>query len=201
MRRRWYSWLAWLAAAADADAEDDADETYADGMGGGTGSGFLLRPGDGARDGTTGGMCVGEGIGGMTGGSPENVGSSEGYVRLRPGVRVCVEGDRFGVLDDLDGARDNVPDELSSGITGIELGGDCDDVATRGYVWLLVTGLGLDFEGTGVPATISGLRRPAGSSVKPLRKTLEDAEVGGVSRLMDDIVLVIDGMDESRLVG
>lgn len=102
-------------------------------MGGG-GNGFLFRVGEGARGGTTGGMCDGEGMGGMTAGSPDSVGSSDGYVRLRAGVRARDEGDRFGVLDDLDGARDSVPDEPSSGITGIVLGGDCDDVLTRGYV-------------------------------------------------------------------
>lgn len=39
---------------------------------------------------------------------------------------------------------------------------------------------------------------PAGSSVKLVRNTLDDAEVGGVSKIIDDMVLVMDGIDESR---
>lgn len=109
VRLRWCSWL----IAADADAEETG---YDEGIGG-AGSGFLegARGGDDARDdGTvrlgegTGGMTFwGDGMGGITGGSPLR-GSNVGYVRLRVtelgvrgvfGVFVCVDGDRRGVFD------------------------------------------------------------------------------------------------------
>ena len=108
-------------------------DRYEEGMGGG-GKGFFPRIGEGTRDGTTGGMCVGEGIGGITAGSPVSVGSIVGYVRLRPGVRVWTDGDRLGVLDVLDGARDRETAGLSSGIAGILFAGDCDDVDMSGNV-------------------------------------------------------------------
>lgn len=147
----------------------------------------------------------GEGMGGITGGSPLR-GSNVGYVRLRVtelgvlgvlGVFVCVDGDRRGVFD-TDDVRDSETGERSSGMAGIVLGGDCEEVDIKGYVWLLPSSRGLVFEGVG-PPTMRGLSSPAGSSEKVLRKTLDEAEVGGVSTVSEDMTLVIEARDDSRL--
>lgn len=153
-----------------------------------------------------GGMtCCGEGIGGMTGGSP--LMSSVGYVRLRVtelgvlgafGLFVCVDGERRGVFD-IEDARERIAGERASGMVGVVLGGDCEVLETRGYVWLLPRSRGLFFEGVG-PPTRRGLSNPAGSSEKVVRNTLDAADVGGVvSTVNVDMALDTGARDDSRL--
>lgn len=150
-------------------------------------------------------MERGEGGAGITGGMPSPNGSSSfsvGYVRLRPtGLAAfeCVAGDRLGVFDD-DDVRDSWCGELSSGIAGMLLGGECERLATRGNVWLLPSSLVLLAGGR--PSTISGDNKPRGSSEKVCRNMLDEADVGGVSISTVDIVdieAVSDGIEESRL--
>ena len=66
-----------------------------------------------------------------------------------------------------------------------------------GYVRLRLTSRP-DFSGTGAPTT-RGDKRPSGSSENAVRRTLDVAEVGGLSVLMDDIELVNEAIDDSLL--
>lgn len=112
---------------------------------------------------------------------------------------MCVDGERRGVFD-TEGARERAGVERSSGMAGMMLGGDCELLERRGYVWLLPRSRGLFFKGLG-PPTRRGLSNPAGSSENVVRKTLDEADVGGVvSTVSLDIALDTEARDDSRLV-
>lgn len=108
---------------------------------------------------------MGEGYGGITGGSSDIL-SRVGYVRLLltgvRGGRAAREGDSCGVL--FDGVRDKRALGESSGVIGNAFG---EELGITGYVWLLPRSLALDSDFSGGDVlTTSGLSRLEGSSEK-----------------------------------